>query len=80
MGEIFNQMVTVFNKLGNVNPTPIKFKNGKNSKFSGKVSSNLGTSVIKSGEYFIMIGIEALELTKLIKLFNRPSKLALMVH
>ena len=46
MGEIFNQMVTVFNKLGNVNPTPIKLKNGKNSKFSGKVSSNLGTSVI----------------------------------
>ena len=49
MGEIFNQMITVFNKLGNVNPTPIKFKNGKNSKFSGKVSSNLGTSVINLG-------------------------------
>ena len=49
MGEIFNQMVTVFNKLGNVNPNPIKFKNGKNSKFSGKVSSNLGSSVINLG-------------------------------
>tara|TARA_B100000287_G_scaffold322570_1_gene306476 strand:+ start:247 stop:618 length:372 start_codon:yes stop_codon:yes gene_type:complete len=49
MGELFNQMVTVFNKLGNVNPNPIKFKNGKNSKFTGKVSSNLGTSVINLG-------------------------------
>lgn len=49
MTELFNQMITVFNKLGHVNPNPIKFKNGKTSKFSGKVSTNFGRAIINLG-------------------------------
>jgi len=79
MGEIFNQMVTVFNKLGNVNPNPIKFKNGKNSKFSGKVSSNLGSSVINLGilhyDWNRSIGVD-----KINQAIQHTEKLALMAH
>ena len=49
MTSTFKQMVQVFQSLGDVTEENLLFKNGKPSKFKGKITSKVGNEIVNLG-------------------------------
>jgi len=49
MDSTFKQMFEVFKQLGEVSDEKLNFKNGKQSKFEGKISSKVGDKKVDLG-------------------------------
>ena len=49
MSDSFKQMFEVFKKLGDVSDEKPTFRNGKSSKFEGKISSEMGSKKVNLG-------------------------------